>query len=90
MLLGVPPLSPLFVRLPRLVQVQHILGHELHQEQQAEGGQQQYDVSDPPGPFMPASKVCSKCKAVKPTEQFFRDKSKADGLYSQVSCPMSA
>ena len=32
----------------------------------------------------PPSKTCSKCKAVKPSGDFFRDKSKPDGLYSQV------
>ena len=71
-----------------LSQVQHMLGHELQQavDQQAEGDVQvEYDVDNPPGPFMPAHKICSKCKAIKPSNQFFRDKSKPDGLYSQVT-----
>lgn len=29
-------------------------------------------------------KLCSKCKASKPSEDFFKDRSKPDGLYSQV------
>ena len=32
----------------------------------------------------PAGKMCSKCRAQKPGSEFFRDKSKHDGLYSQV------
>ena len=31
------------------------------------------------------SKACSKCKVTKPLAGFFKDKSKPDGLYSQVS-----
>ena len=31
------------------------------------------------------SKECSKCKMTKPLAGFFKDKSKPDGLYSQVS-----
>ena len=33
---------------------------------------------------MPVGKTCSKCRAQKPGSDFFRDKSKPDGLYSQV------
>lgn len=36
-----------------------------------------------------ASKACSKCKMTKPLAGFFKDKSKPDGLYSQVNlCPL--
>ena len=31
------------------------------------------------------SKACSKCRVLKPMAGFFKDKSKPDGLYSQVS-----
>lgn len=31
------------------------------------------------------AKVCSKCKMTKSASDFFRDKSKPDGMYSQVS-----
>lgn len=32
----------------------------------------------------PLSKACSKCKVTKPAAEFFKDKSKPDGMYSQV------
>jgi hypothetical protein len=35
-------------------------------------------------PQRPPSKTCSKCKTEKPSAEFFRDKSKPDGMYSQV------
>jgi len=31
------------------------------------------------------AKACSKCKLVKLAEEFFKDKSKPDGMYSQVA-----
>jgi hypothetical protein len=34
-------------------------------------------------------KLCSKCKATKHASEFFKDKSKPDGLYSQVCGPTS-
>ena len=69
-----------------LWQAQHMLGHELQQavDQPAEVAQQEYDMNNTPEVFMPANKMCSKCKAIKPSDQFFRDKSKPDRLYSQV------
>ncbi len=45
--------------------------------------QQGYDPRD----LLPLTKTCSKCKVTKMSDDFFRDKSKPDGMYSQVLAP---
>jgi hypothetical protein len=56
-------------------QVQHMLSHELVSDSAA-----QPSYSQP----VPLTKTCSKCKVTKMSEDFFKDKSKPDGMYSQV------
>jgi hypothetical protein len=57
---------------------------DLHLQHHANGEVQQQAAAAPGGP--PSSKVCSKCRVTKDAVDFFKDKSKPDGLYSQVRC----
>lgn len=59
-------------------QVQQMLGHDMVP---GSAPQQSYNSTHN---VMPLTKTCSKCKITKMSEEFFRDKSKPDGMYSQV------
>ena len=60
------------------VQSQQLLLAQPGQQSAAAAGGQEQEPQRPP------SKTCSKCKTEKPSAEFFRDKSKPDGMYSQV------